>query len=417
MILLTGFYNDASQERTGEFLECVWRNADNVYVEMIIVFLEDQLSSLDAQVRFPALAHPKVELIEYGRRLTYAQLFEYANHHLAGAGVIIANGDIFFDETLGLLETQSLTGKLFCLSRWDESPDGTSRHYDQPCSQDAWIFEPPLPRIDADFSLGSPGCDNRVAFEAERAGLAVSNPSRSVRARHLHHSGIHRYTQKDRIPGPIRLVPASFLEVPLERTKPPRPRPEDFQSHRGAKADHMADTRAREIEAVLKPYFGGVMPHTLRSELRHAVAARIDGPPPPRDVPLGSVAFREDMGYTIAQLELGVSTHNNDARPLVSVPPPLAGMWFTQVVANRASPVEIQFRTAGRVYVLAAPGWEGYAPAMAFLDDAGWREPVEGLQTRDGTVFQPWSLVGDAGERLVIPTQVMLAAAELIRLR
>ena len=128
------------------------------------------------------------------------------------------------------------------------------------------------------------------------------------------------------------------------------------------------------------------------------------------------IAFKEAMGYTVAQLAPGISTHNNDPRPLVFVPDALAGMRFTQVVANHSAPVEVEFRTDGRLLVLAAPGWYGYVPAAAFLDAAGWREPVEPLRTRDGTIFEPWSLCADAGERLVLPTQVMLIAAELVRL-
>ena len=131
---------------------------------------------------------------------------------------------------------------------------------------------------------------------------------------------------------------------------------------------------------------------------------------------MATVAFRETMGYTLARLECGASTHNNDPRPLVSVPSELGGMQFTQVVSCHSAPVEIEFRTPGRLFVLAAPGWEGYAPAAAFLDDVGWREPIEPLRTGNGTLFEPWCLAAKAGERLVIPTQVMLAATELIRL-
>ena len=102
---------------------------------------------------------------------------------------------------------------MFCLSRWDEAADGTLRHFDRPYSQDAWIFVPPLPRLVSDFNLGKLGCDNRLAYEAERVGLIVSNPSRSVRARHLHQSAVRRYTRKQRLGGPMRLVPVSFLKA------------------------------------------------------------------------------------------------------------------------------------------------------------------------------------------------------------
>jgi hypothetical protein len=36
--------------------------------------------------------------------LNYAHAFDYANRELAGAGVIVANVDIFFDEALGLTD-------------------------------------------------------------------------------------------------------------------------------------------------------------------------------------------------------------------------------------------------------------------------------------------------------------------------
>jgi hypothetical protein len=59
------------------------------------------------------------------------------------------------------------------------------------------------------------------------------------------------------------------------------------------------------------------------------------------------------------------------------MPNELSGICFTQVVANFSRPVEIQFQTAGRALVLASPGWESYAPAASYLNDTGWREPLE----------------------------------------
>lgn len=414
MNLLVGFYNDANRSRTDEFIECVRRNVANAHLHSITIFLEDQVSAQETRILFPTLSHSKVQLVEHGKRLTYAHAFDYANRHLAGAGVIVANADIFFDETLALLESESLVGRMLCLSRWDEATDGSFRHFDRPDSQDAWILEAPWPRIDSDFCLGKPGCDSRIAYEAERAGLAVSNPSRSLRARHLHNSGIRHYTPAERLSGPIRLVPASFLGVTADGAK--LNRANGFPSHRGFRKECVVNARYREIEAVLSPHFGGAMPRGLRRELIRAVSIRSEGPAPPRDQPLAAVAFREAMGYTLATLEPGVSTHNNLSRPLVSVPDALTGIQFTQVVANYAAPVEIEFQSAGRLFVLAAPGWEGYAPAMVFLDDAGWREPIEPLRTNDGITFEPWTLAGNAGERLVIPTQVMLAATKLLRI-
>src|SRR5208282_2246451 len=104
MILLTGFYIDHNAVRTAEFVECVRRNCVNPHIGQITLFLEDQISESEAQAGFDPLTHLKVKLVRHGRRLTYSDLFEYANRHLADTTVIIANADIFFDETLEQLD-------------------------------------------------------------------------------------------------------------------------------------------------------------------------------------------------------------------------------------------------------------------------------------------------------------------------
>lgn len=413
MILLVGFYQDADPARTSEFIECIRRNCENPSIDRLVVFIEHDASAAELRTRWAEFTHGKVQLIEHGRRLVFGHLFEFANRHFAGALVAIANADIFFDETLGLLDAVPLAGTFLCLSRWDERTDGNPEHYDNPCSQDAWIFEAPIPKIASDFRLGVPGCDNRLAYEAERAGLAVSNPSRSLRARHLHRSTVRRYSQHDRLYGPNRLVPASFLEdFGHEPSWPPAG---DFPSHRRRRAESQVNERQQEMIKLLAPYLGGMVPHSLRRELRRVLLSGNVFTNSP-DAPMAVVAFRESMGYSLARLELGVSTHNNDLRPLVSVPPTLMGLNFTQVVANHAAPVKIEFRSGGKVFVLAAKGWEGYVPAAKFLDDAGWREPLLELRAQEGTTFNAWSLIAEAGEHLVVPTQVMLAARELARL-
>jgi len=96
MILLTGFYHDPSPVRTEEFMECIRRNSANPHIERITVFLEEQILTSQAQAGFQVMAHPKVQLISHGKRLTFADLFEHANRHLVDARVIIANADIFF---------------------------------------------------------------------------------------------------------------------------------------------------------------------------------------------------------------------------------------------------------------------------------------------------------------------------------
>src|SRR5207248_1670053 len=149
----------------------------------------------------PVFANPKVRTVAHGRRVTFRDLFAHANAHFTNRRVIVANADVYFDDTLALLDRFDLAGHFLCLSRWDAGADGTSHHFDRADSQDAWIFEAPLREFECDFHLGLPGCDNRLAYEAGRAGLLVLNPSRSVRAHHLHRTQVRRYNPAQPVPG------------------------------------------------------------------------------------------------------------------------------------------------------------------------------------------------------------------------
>jgi hypothetical protein len=358
MIVLAGFYIDASVERLGELLTCIERNASNRKIAAVHVFIEDAIDPARLRTQYPQLALPKVRLVNHGRRVTYRDFFAYANRELPGQRVIIANADIFFDHTLGRLDGRDLAGRLLCLSRWDLLHDGSWRLFEFEGSQDAWIFQTPVPDFPCDFHLGLPGCDNRLAWEAERAGFVLSNPSRSIRAYHLHASGVRRYTEYQRLHGSTLSVPPVHL-----------------------------DTAAMSCE------------RAGRGERR--------------DVPSAAVAFHETMGYTIGLLHLGVSSHNNVARPFTAVPERLAGRRFTQVVSCSVSTVAVQFLSSGRVYVLAGMEWDGYYLATAWLGANGEPEPMPFVETCNRPAFEVWSLLGECGDQLVIPTQVMLVADSL----
>ena len=67
--------------------------------------------------------------------------------------------------------------------------------------------------VDGSYCLGRPGCDNRIAFEFNKAGYRLSNPSKTIQAIHLHTVNIRSYTQDDRIVGDYLYIPTSVLEV------------------------------------------------------------------------------------------------------------------------------------------------------------------------------------------------------------
>src|ERR1051325_11640050 len=351
MILLTGFYYDPDAQRRDELLECIKRNAANDVIDEVRVFIEDATAPATL-----AVDRRKVTLIPLGRRVTFRFLFDYANENLKGQTVLIANADIYFDETLTRLRGYDLNRKLLCLSRWDVRSDRSTALFEHPSSQDAWIFQAPVPHMNCDFYMGVPACDNRLAWEAEQAGLEISNPARTLHANHLHLSQIHRYTERQRLSGPVKSISATAVETQYP------------------------------------------------SEL---------GTPP--SVPCAAVAFSESMGYTIATLDLGASSHNNDHRPFESIPEPLRGRRYTQVVSGGVSTVEIEFLSAGKLYVLVGTDWGGHEPATAWLRLTGYKENFPLALTARRTAFEIWSLVAEAGTRFVIPTQVMLVSDHLVK--
>jgi FkbM family methyltransferase len=356
MILLIGFYSDPDADRRGELMECLRRNVSNHGIDEVHVFIED---ATDPEAILPTRANgqkSKLILIPLGRRVTFRFVFDYANRNLKGRTVMIANADICFDETLGRLNGHDLTGKLLCLSRWDVRADGSTVFFEHPSSQDAWIFQAPIPEINCDFYLGLPACDNRLAWEAEQAGLEISNPARTLHANHLHLTATRRYHEGQRLLGQVKSISATYLETP-------------YPSPLGA----------------------------------------------PPSVACAAIAFSETMGYTIATLDPGASSHNNDHRPFELIPDVLRGRRFTQVVSGGVSEVEIEFLSAGKLYVLVGTDWGGHEPATEWLARTGYKEDLCLARTSRDNAFEIWSLVAAAGERFVIPTQVMLVSDHLVK--
>ena len=154
-----------------------------------------------------------VPLADGGRR-SFADFLALARRRFAGKICAIANADIAFDGSLAAaadLLRRSERPLLVALTRWDD-PAGPSmegrvdprtwRFYSQ--SQDTWLFVAGgLPAFEAGFTLGIPACENRFAYEAFRAGIAVVDPALTVRTWHHHASGTRSWKLADAYRGPL----------------------------------------------------------------------------------------------------------------------------------------------------------------------------------------------------------------------
>lgn len=193
MILLTTYYLDDLADRQRELDVCLTRNLSNPLLESIILFVDGTCG----------ITHQKLHHIAIGDRLTYQVAFEYANSHLVDQICILANSDIFFDESLARVAEADLTDKFYAITRYNVKPDNSLVLNDSNACQDVWIFKSPLKAFASTFGLGMPGCDNRIAFEAISAGLKVLNPCFTIRCHHLHNTNKRNYVQNQPvIPGP-----------------------------------------------------------------------------------------------------------------------------------------------------------------------------------------------------------------------
>jgi hypothetical protein len=172
--LFTTFYEDARPERMEEYTRSVRRNLLNESIDEVCVMAEGDAPSL------PTAAKLKLRTIP--RRPTYADFFAWINEVADVDDVsIIANTDISFDASIGVLNRALGASECFAVARWDGG-----RLFDRNDSQDWWVFRGSVKQVDGRFALGVPRCDNRLLHELRAAGYHVLNPAFSIKAHHEH---------------------------------------------------------------------------------------------------------------------------------------------------------------------------------------------------------------------------------------
>ena len=178
--LLVQYYNDADPLRQREIDVCFEKNLANPHVAGMVHFQEPQTQLP------PWLAeHPKFSAILHDGRLTYASAVEYANQHLVGQLVCLANADIFlhphspWSKLHRFLSDDSKAVAALSRLEFDglhvtKDPVLGFIHY--AAAQDAWMFVPPLTGITGiDFPIGTLGCDNAFAYRLVQGGLQPYN--------------------------------------------------------------------------------------------------------------------------------------------------------------------------------------------------------------------------------------------------
>jgi len=192
MILLTSFYVVKNRSRFDELVYSLQKNISNAQISKIILLCENELAQVDSD---------KVEEILVNKRPKFSDFVRVANRESENDVKIIANSDIYFDDTLQIVPNSIKSNEVYCLTRWDEEK-GSIQFYNNFKSQDAWFFQDKLTKNIGDYFMGLPGCDNRFAKELLDSGRKIKNPSLTIRAIHVHGSNLRNYNKSaDRVIG------------------------------------------------------------------------------------------------------------------------------------------------------------------------------------------------------------------------
>ncbi|MCP9797729.1 exostosin family protein [Cyanobium sp. Lug-B] len=215
-ILYTQYYRCRQRERQAEIDRCLEINLLHPGLDKVVVLREH-----DAPPIPPGTV--ECEVIDWNERLTYSHWLSLAKQEPDSIALLV-NSDIYLAEGLEHLEAVFDTPKAFmALSRYNPEP-GCERlrlnaypHW----TQDTWGIrtDAPVPQsllYSSTFSLGFPGCDNRIAYVMWSHGFQVKNPGYFVKTVHEHQEVSRPYdTHADRLYGGV-----SYVHLSLSPSEP-----------------------------------------------------------------------------------------------------------------------------------------------------------------------------------------------------
>lgn len=189
------YFTHKNEQRKKEIDYCLKKNIQNKNLDKIYIVLENEFDKKDW------MNSDKTIFINYNKRSTFKNLIEISNTYTTDDDInIITNSDIFFDDSLSLLKSNDLNNKFVALTRWNvDVQNGKSFLFNVNCSQDTWVWKGviDLTKVDLDYYLGIPGCDNAICGEFHEIGYKVINPSLVLKSHHLHAEISRSYTDND----------------------------------------------------------------------------------------------------------------------------------------------------------------------------------------------------------------------------
>lgn len=199
IILFTPWYLSKDSSVNQNNIQCLKNNLNNQYIKYICLLLENENIPIDNDIK----NHKKLHIYNINKRLTYADWYYYSIRTYKPYIKILANTDIYFDQTIHHLLTKNFNPQIFYgITRKDLNQDGLivessdfygdEKHPTNPIySQDCWIFQKPIQNINADkidLNLGLGNCDRLLKKHiSEECNVSFINLYPQINAIHLDH--------------------------------------------------------------------------------------------------------------------------------------------------------------------------------------------------------------------------------------
>jgi hypothetical protein len=207
IVLFIQWYDDPSTENNR--LKCLFHNIKNKYIDHIHIFCE---TGSQQQLITYIGSNIKTSISFIDDRLSYSDWMEYANQHYINDIKILANSDIYFDDTIIFIRKQKFNYQtVYSITRKDLTPDGMIidscdfygdiKHPTHPLySQDCWIYLQPLRLPDLkliNYKLGYNNCDRLFKKYLEQEKYNFINLYPHINAIHIDYRTIKTHKSYD----------------------------------------------------------------------------------------------------------------------------------------------------------------------------------------------------------------------------
>ncbi len=176
--LLTFLYKETNPARAREYQYCLEQNIKHKQIAQIHVFFdgEDGIEDhtlLDFVIK-QGIPHSFLE----GHSLCESA-FDLVSAFFTNQRILLAHGDIYFDQTLSLLDTVDLTDTALALTSWRIDRAGEAKLDLGSQNYNTWIFE-------SNDCIGTRISDYILKDASKTASLQLINPAKSIKTYHLH---------------------------------------------------------------------------------------------------------------------------------------------------------------------------------------------------------------------------------------